>query len=963
MKVSDFRRAMRPKKYLTRDFVVYQDPKRLEARSEMQAGGVVEREGFSKGSPFGNRPKPALDRLSDALLNAHAKDDIRHLLINSGVGNFSELDRANLSNILLTDENAMQYVSKNSGLSTEDILNLIDDRDAYFELEGASKRAKLGAETLFGDERKFYQDAEQWIMENAKRYDDPAKFKKAFKRTFPKNNYLLNAINSKKTTPIMTQFSDDFKREIFGTGEGRSPGGKVVSGKATKDISRIGTNSSVLDDVFRVAIYNFNPTVRNKIRNEFMSIIPKETSVSDKQALSTKKNLEKNKLLKQFGLDKKIKGPISRLILKDLGENLFNSISEFRKPFQTVESSLIYLKDKVNPKYREAFKETLQAVRYAKKSLWNDAKKQLNIAQNINFDHKIPKALIDAGYADEINYIKLTPVTSDFNTKIKNVEFDRPLIKLTKKYELASPNEKPKIFKKIQSLKDSFNKKTKGYLDDIIITEKKGKLTFDSKVKPLTKKTNVVSELSKNLFQDLDVDPETREILNKLNNKLAMNPFDAEGLFKDEIAKMKRIGTPAAKFIGGALGGLIAEIGFEAAFAIPAYSRGVDFDEILSNTIFGLVGFGKTRLEKVVEESGFDPDVVKYADLVNRKKQFQKDVGFLEYFGKPGVKTGYAEIFSPEEIRSKNLEKRIVENAQIFNKELDKLNKGSPQQQAYEKAEDKLKERYEKQSEEEISRKVLKETGKKFTDFVTEEDRRLEERMNELERLGFKEGGFGKMGRRSFIKLAVGIAAIIGGLRGGVKQLKTPIAKKVLKDAPQGTPDWFAPLIEKITKEGIDISDKAATIERQTVKELKTPDGTYTVTETPDTGEIIVSVDTGAGVNDLPVDFTMTPNRITGVADDGTPITEFGEFNIVESRVEGRLVSPDDYDIDLEEYVTSDLDDAASDWHSVEKFATGKTDEIAQKKKQDGKEFIEAFPNEDLANRYGDYDPPDPNDY
>jgi hypothetical protein len=348
---------------------------------------------------------------------------------------------------------------------------------------------------------------------------------------------------------------------------------------------------------------------------------------------------------------------------------------------------------------------------------------------------------------------------------------------------------------------------------------------------------------------------------------------------------------------------------------------------------------------------------------VNRKKQFQKDVGFLEYFGKPGVKTGYAEIFSPEEIRSKNLEKRIVENAQIFNKELDKLNKGSPQQQAYEKAEDKLKERYEKQSEEEISRKVLKETGKKFTDFVTEEDRRLEERMNELERLGFKEGGFGKMGRRSFIKLAVGIAAIIGGLRGGVKQLKTPIAKKVLKDAPQGTPDWFAPLIEKITKEGIDISDKAATIERQTVKELKTPDGTYTVTETPDTGEIIVSVDTGAGVNDLPVDFTMTPNRITGVADDGTPITEFGEFNIVESRVEGRLVSPDDYDIDLEEYVTSDLDDAASDWHSVEKFATGKTDEIAQKKKQDGKEFIEAFPNEDLANRYGDYDPPDPNDY
>ena len=757
----------------------------------------------------------------------------------------------------------------------------------------------------------------------------------------------------------MTQFSDDFKREIFGTGEGRSPGGKVVSGKATKDISRIGTNSSVLDDVFRVAIYNFNPTVRNKIRNEFMSIIPKETSVSDKQALSTKKNLEKNKLLKQFGLDKKIKGPISRLILKDLGENLFNSISEFRKPFQTVESSLIYLKDKVNPKYREAFKETLQAVRYAKKSLWNDAKKQLNIAQNINFDHKIPKVLIDAGYADEINYIKLTPVTSDFNTKIKNVEFDRPLIKLTKKYELASPNEKPKIFKKIQSLKDSFNKKTKGYLDDIIITEKKGKLTFDSKVKPLTKKTNVVSELSKNLFQDLDVDPETREILNKLNNKLAMNPFDAEGLFKDEIAKMKKIGTPAAKFIGGVLGGLIAEVGFEAAFAIPAYARGEDFDEILGNTLFGLAGAGKTRQEKVVEESGFDPDVVKYADLVNRKKQFIADAGFVEYFGKPGGDTGYGEIFSPGE--KSPLEKRLIENAQIIDKELDQLKEGSPLEQKFKKAEEKLEKRYAEKVEGSTPRKFLKETGESVIDYFKDEEERFNRRMNELERLGFKRGGFGKIGRRSFIKLAAGIAAIIGGLRGGVKQLKTPIAKKVLTDAPTGTPDWFAPLVEKITKEGIDISDKAATIERQVVKELKTPDGTYTITETPDTGEIIVSVDTGAGVNDFPVDFTMTPNKVTGIADDGTPITEFGEFNIIETRAEGRLVSPDgDYDIEPGEYVTNDLDDAASDWHSVEKFATGKTDEIARKKKQDGKEFIEQNPGEDIVNRYGDYDPPEP---
>ena len=474
-----------------------------------------------------------------------------------------------------------------------------------------------------------------------------------------------------------------------------------------------------------------------------------------------------------------------------------------------------------------------------------------------------------------------------------------------------------------------------------------------------TASPNQIKDFKKNLFKELDVDPETREILNRLNNKLSMNPFDAEGLFKDEISKLKKIGTPAAKFIGGVLGGLIAEVGFEAAFAIPAYSRGVDFDEILGSTIFGLAGAGKTRQEKVVEESGFDPDVVKYADLVNRKKQFIADAGFVEYFGKPGGDTGYGEIFSPGE--KSPLEKRLIENAQIIDKELDQLQEGSPLEQKFKQAEKKLEKRYAEKVEGSTPRKFLKETGESVLDYIKDEDQQLNKRMEELERLGFKKGGFGKIGRRSFIKLAAGLAAIIGGIRGGVKQLKTPAAKKVLTDAPTGTPDWFAPLVEKLTKEGIDISDKAATIERQTVKELKTPDGTYTLTETPDTGEIIISVDTGAGVNDFPVDFTMTPNKVTGIADDGTPITEFGEFNIIETRAEGRLVSPDgDYDIEPGEYITNNLDDAASDWHSVEKFATGKTDEIAQKKKQDGKEFIEKNPGEDIVNRYGDYDPPEP---
>ena len=52
MDVKKFQLAMRPKKYLTHDFIVYRDPSMQAARSEMQAGGIVQREGFSKGSSF-----------------------------------------------------------------------------------------------------------------------------------------------------------------------------------------------------------------------------------------------------------------------------------------------------------------------------------------------------------------------------------------------------------------------------------------------------------------------------------------------------------------------------------------------------------------------------------------------------------------------------------------------------------------------------------------------------------------------------------------------------------------------------------------------------------------------------------------------------------------------------------------------------------------------------------------------
>jgi len=227
-------------------------------------------------------------------------------------------------------------------------------------------------------------------------------------------------------------------------------------------------------------------------------------------------------------------------------------------------------------------------------------------------------------------------------------------------------------------------------------------------------------------------------------------------------------------------------------------------------------------------------------------------------------------------------------------------------------------------------------------------------------RVGFDEGGPGDPSRRKFLKILGGLASL--PVVGKLFKFVGPAVKKSLENAPTGTPDWFAPLVEKIIKKGVDISDKAATIERQTVKELKTPDGTYTLTQTSDTGEIIVSVDTGVGVNDLPVNFIMTPNRIIDIASDGKPITEFGEFTISEIRPTGRMVGPEDYDIDLDEFMTNNLDDVASDWHAVEEFATGKTSKPAQASRRQFKQFVEEDPLEDVLNRQRDYDLPKPDD-
>jgi len=179
-------------------------------------------------------------------------------------------------------------------------------------------------------------------------------------------------------------------------------------------------------------------------------------------------------------------------------------------------------------------------------------------------------------------------------------------------------------------------------------------------------------------------------------------------------------------------------------------------------------------------------------------------------------------------------------------------------------------------------------------------------------------------------------------LKSGIFKLSSPVAKKVLKDAPAGTPDWFAPLVDKIMREGVDAGETMKTVTgRETVKKLEVPtegaEGAlmdrYYLYENPDTGEIRVDIDIpGAGANDEEFSIFMRPDRVEGINDDGTPMLSDGEFFLAEERATGVQSGPNDWDMEL---LSTDvgLEDSASDWYRVEKFATGKTDEAARQKK------------------------------
>ena len=467
-----------------------EDPYRdFNERNPLAGGGMLvqpsadgSRPGYKEDKKFRVYDSPDVDKFSDALLDAYAKDDITKIVESGKSTKFSNVISAIESG---KDKSAkLRKVIQNTGLDEETIFNLLDDRKAYIDL--AREGGPSGASPRAGN---FYKKAENWITKNAARYADPEKFKKAFIRTFGKNNDLsktlkrLDVPGGRKKTSV--PFSEWFKESILGTQKG----------------SGAGYNYNQLNNIFKTAIYTNNPNVRKNITKEIERILSIPGGRGGK--FDIRDEIKNSPLFKKFGLDKQIRGPIARLIANEVGQELLDQISSFRDPYLGTSELIRFLKDKVDPKYKSMFVEASRAVDLAAKQKWPEAKNALKIKDDIMFDHKIPKQLISLGYADEIEYIKLNPTSKEFNVRIKNPKFDQPMIKLAKDFSNAKTMDaKANIVAKMNKLKNDFSKQYGGYLDEVSINvDKTGKPIFKSSAAPVTKKTDFVSSLSKSLTQ------------------------------------------------------------------------------------------------------------------------------------------------------------------------------------------------------------------------------------------------------------------------------------------------------------------------------------------------------------------------------------------------------------------------------------------------------------------------------
>jgi len=231
-------------------------------------------------------------------------------------------------------------------------------------------------------------------------------------------------------------------------------------------------------------------------------------------------------------------------------------------------------------------------------------------------------------------------------------------------------------------------------------------------------------------------------------------------------------------------------------------------------------------------------------------------------------------------------------------------------------------------------------------------------------RVPFGIGGMSKA-RRAFLKMMGAGAAGVGAAKSGLfSLLKGGATKSVIAPATHaanqiittaGMPAWFKPLVNKVIKEGTDISSKASTIERQIVHKSQLPNSKTDVyvNQDLDTGDVVVEIGWGKhgwadGHLGQPVRLEYRASEVIepenmmkaeGRWSDGKP-TGPGKKTKEEFWVEeAEFTGGHPENIKFEESSFNKFGEHGSNFDEVEKFATGKVKKSKPTKKAERTEY------------------------
>ena len=226
-------------------------------------------------------------------------------------------------------------------------------------------------------------------------------------------------------------------------------------------------------------------------------------------------------------------------------------------------------------------------------------------------------------------------------------------------------------------------------------------------------------------------------------------------------------------------------------------------------------------------------------------------------------------------------------------------------------------------------------------------------------RVGFADGPEDPS-KRKFMKIIGGLASLpVFGKFFKVAEKAAPIVDKIKTTDLPGKPEWFDALVNKVIREGTDMTKQFATKEREIVHATKIDEDNYVrVYQDLDKGEIRVEYEGPDTMMEAPVDLIYTK----GMADETGKIPD--SFMTQEEGIVGRAQGPDDFEFEAEGISGNSVEDLTSDISKLKEYATGKkptTKEFIDiKKKRDEVKLLNEGDREATSDyvirRQGDYD-------